>query len=221
MGKTGRGERAGFDLRGHPSHRGGMGDRERNALRAEPAPWRQWGRDLDAQSVEQMKNACALPVSVRGALMPDAHVGYGLPIGGVLATDRAVIPFAVGVDIACRMKLAVLDLPVFWLRERRERLARAIEEETRFGVGVEFKHPRQHPVMDEDWSVSPVTHATGTKPGASSARAAAEIISWSSACSRCLTPGSVCPPASIWLCSATAAAAARAHSCATITASSR
>ena len=136
-----------------------MGDRERNALRAEPAPWRQWGRDLDAQSVEQMKNACALPVSVRGALMPDAHVGYGLPIGGVLATDRAVIPFAVGVDIACRMKLSVLDLPVVWLRERRERLARAIEEETRFGVGVEFKHPRQHPVMDEDWSVSPVTHA--------------------------------------------------------------
>ncbi len=134
-----------------------MGDRERNALRAEPAPWRQWGRDLDAQSVEQMKNACALPVSVRGALMPDAHVGYGLPIGGVLATDHAVIPFAVGVDIACRMKLSVLDLPVAWLQERRERLARAIEAETRFGVGVEFKPPRQHPVMDEDWSVSPVT----------------------------------------------------------------
>jgi tRNA-splicing ligase RtcB len=157
MGKWG--DRAGFDLRMHQPHRGGMGDRERNALRAEPAPWRQWGRDLDAQSVEQMKNACALPVSVRGALMPDAHVGYGLPIGGVLATDRAVIPFAVGVDIACRMKLSVLDLPVAWLRERRERLARAIEEETRFGVGVEFQHPRQHPVMDEDWNVSPVTHA--------------------------------------------------------------
>ena len=44
--------------------------------------------------------------------MPDAHVGYGLPIGGVLATHNAVIPYAVGVDIACRMKLTVLDLPV-------------------------------------------------------------------------------------------------------------
>jgi len=134
-----------------------MGDRGSNLLRAEPAPWRQWGRDVDAQSVAQMENACALPVSVRGALMPDAHVGYGLPIGGVLATDRAVIPFAVGVDIACRMKLSVLDLPVAWLRERGDRLARAIEQETRFGVGVEFKPPRQHPVMDEDWNVSPVT----------------------------------------------------------------
>ena len=58
-----------------------------------------------------MRNACALPVAVAGALMPDAHVGYGLPIGGVLATDNAVIPYAVGVDIACRMKLTVLDLP--------------------------------------------------------------------------------------------------------------
>ena len=55
-----------------------------------------------------MKNAAQLPVSVRGALMPDAHLGYGLPIGGVLAVRNAVIPYAVGVDIACRMKLSVL-----------------------------------------------------------------------------------------------------------------
>ncbi len=59
-----------------------------------------------------MRNACQLPVAVAGALMPDAHVGYGLPIGGVLATDNAVIPYAVGVDIACRMKLTVLDIPL-------------------------------------------------------------------------------------------------------------
>ena len=54
-----------------------------------------------------MENALRLPVAVAGALMPDAHVGYGLPIGGVLATDEAVIPYAVGVDIACRMRLSV------------------------------------------------------------------------------------------------------------------
>jgi tRNA-splicing ligase RtcB len=71
--------------------------------RAELAPWRQWGAGLEAEAVKQMANACALPVAVAGALMPDAHVGYGLPIGGVLATDNAVIPYAVGVDIACRM----------------------------------------------------------------------------------------------------------------------
>ena len=77
--------------------------------RAELAPWRQWGEGLEAEAVKQMANACALPVAVAGALMPDAHLGYGLPIGGVLATDNAVIPYAVGVDIACRMKLTVYD----------------------------------------------------------------------------------------------------------------
>ena len=78
----------------------------------QPIPYRQWGVNLDANALQQMENACRLPVSVAAALMPDAHVGYGLPIGGVLATDNAVIPYAVGVDIACRVKLTVLDLPL-------------------------------------------------------------------------------------------------------------
>ncbi|MCK6459511.1 MAG: RtcB family protein [Planctomycetes bacterium] len=128
-----------------------------------PAPWRRWGADLDAQSVEQIENACRLPVSVRAALMPDAHVGYGLPIGGVLATDNAVIPYAVGVDIACRMKMTVLDIPRKDLESRQDRLRRAIEEETRFGVGASFKRRREHEVMDRDWSLSPVTKANRDK----------------------------------------------------------
>jgi tRNA-splicing ligase RtcB len=121
------------------------------------APWRQWGTGLDAAAVEQMVNACSLPVAVRGALMPDAHVGYGLPIGGVLATRNAVIPYAVGVDIACRVKLSVYDLPVNELERAPERLKRAIEGETRFGVGASFKNRRSHDVMDEDWSVTAPT----------------------------------------------------------------
>ncbi len=80
--------------------------------RASDAPHRIWGDGLEPDAVQQLKNACKLPVAVAGALMPDAHVGYGLPIGGVLATRNAVIPYAVGVDIACRMKMTVLDLPV-------------------------------------------------------------------------------------------------------------
>jgi tRNA-splicing ligase RtcB len=121
------------------------------------APWRQWGEGLEAEAVKQMANACALPVAVAGALMPDAHVGYGLPIGGVLATDNAVIPYAVGVDIACRMKLTVYDRKANMIAGQRDRLANIIESETRFGMGCEFKVRREHQVMDEDWSVSPVT----------------------------------------------------------------
>ena len=127
--------------------------------RETPAPYKQWGTNLESESIQQMKNACNLPVSIAGALMPDAHVGYGLPIGGVLATDNAVIPYAVGVDIACRMKMTVLDMPPRELNDNRGigRLQRAIEKETRFGIGASFKHPRQHPVMDEDWSCTLIT----------------------------------------------------------------
>lgn len=123
------------------------------------APWRKWGDQIDINAEAQMDAASRLPVAVAGALMPDAHVGYGLPIGGVLATRGAVIPYAVGVDIACRMKLTVLDLPLDWLERKQDRLIRAIEEETKFGVGASFRDRREHEVMDADWSVSPVTKA--------------------------------------------------------------
>ena len=125
--------------------------------RATLAPWKQWGTGLEPEAVKQMANACALPVSVAGALMPDAHVGYGLPIGGVLATDNVVIPYAVGVDIACRMKLTVFDRAASSLAGMRDRLANIIEDETRFGVGATFRQRREHDVMDEDWNVSPIT----------------------------------------------------------------
>ncbi|MDB6039469.1 MAG: rtcB [Verrucomicrobiales bacterium] len=131
--------------------------------RSDPVHYRQWGEELDPESLAQMERACLLPVSVAGALMPDAHVGYGLPIGGVLATDNAVIPYAVGVDIACRMKMTVLDLPVRDLDRKSEKLARAIETETRFGVGATFRERRNHAVLEADWSVSPITKANRDK----------------------------------------------------------
>ena len=130
---------------------------ERVALyaRAEPAPYRVWGEDIDPNSLAQMQNACKLPVSVRGAVMPDAHVGYGLPIGGVLATRNAVIPYAVGVDIACRMKLTVLDLPIERLSRERDRFSTVLREETSFGKQTLQKR-RDHAVMDEDWAITPL-----------------------------------------------------------------
>lgn len=125
--------------------------------RKAPAPWRQWGEDLEEQSIQQLKNACDLPISTRGALMPDAHVGYGLPIGGVLATKDAVIPYAVGVDIACRVKMTVIDIPVDALETETDRLKNALVRETSFGIGASFKQRRDHDVLDADWTVSPIT----------------------------------------------------------------
>ena len=104
--------------------------------REERAPFRQWGEDLDPRAIEQLENACDLPISTRGALMPDAHRGYGLPIGGVLATRNSVIPYAVGVDIACRMKMSLFDMPASTLETHEESLTQSLEQETRFGIGA-------------------------------------------------------------------------------------
>jgi len=127
------------------------------SLLAEPIQFRIYGNEIDEISLTQMRNACRLPVAVAGALMPDAHAGYGLPIGGVLATESAVIPYAVGVDIACRMKMSVLDLPLKAIEDRKDRLIKALVKETAFGSGARFKKRRHHRVMDEDWSFSSVT----------------------------------------------------------------
>ena len=154
--------------------------------RAELAPWRQWGEGLEPEAVNQMANACLLPVAVAGALMPDAHVGYGLPIGGVLATENAVIPYAVGVDIACRMKLTVLDLPVrdTWTasrigstnapsrRRRASAWARVQAAPAARGAGRGLVRHADH------------APAARTRPGRNSARAGAATTSSSSACSR-------------------------------------
>ncbi|WP_231742557.1 RtcB family protein [Polystyrenella longa] len=104
-----------------------------------------------------MRDACALPMAFGAALMPDAHVGYGLPIGGVLACENAVIPYAVGVDIACRMKLSVFDLPVETLDTARDACKTALEKGTRFGVGAAYQRKQQHEVMDQDWAVTRIT----------------------------------------------------------------
>jgi tRNA-splicing ligase RtcB len=119
--------------------------------------YKTWGTDIDAEAIRQMDAAIHLPITVAGALMPDAHVGYGLPIGGVLATENAVIPYGVGVDIACRMMMTIFDAPPGLLQTDQQTYRTSIEQNTRFGVGAEWKNRKSHPVMDEDWNVSPVT----------------------------------------------------------------
>jgi len=127
----------------------------------EPIPYLSWGKGLEQIAIQQMENACRLPISRAAALMPDAHPGYGLPIGGVLACENAIIPYGVGVDIACRMKLTVTDLPVPLIEQNdmaacRE-LDRALKNGTVFGTGRAQKNRQHHPVMDEDWTITAAT----------------------------------------------------------------
>ncbi len=111
-------------------------------------PYKAYGAEgIEPGAVEQMDIATRLPVAVEAALMPDAHQGYGLPIGGVLATDNAVIPYGVGVDIGCRMCLTLYDLQPAFLDKNRSKLQLMLEENTAFGQ-QEQKRPMDDPIFE-------------------------------------------------------------------------
>ncbi|GHN01617.1 RNA-splicing ligase RtcB [Cytophagales bacterium WSM2-2] len=103
--------------------------------------------EIEEGARNQMEIAMKLPVTVAGALMPDAHQGYGLPIGGVLATNNAVIPYGVGVDIGCRMSLTAYAIDEEYMNRHRNNLKQLLIENTCFGRET-FKRPKEHEVLD-------------------------------------------------------------------------
>ena len=105
------------------------------------------GEGIEQGAMHQMHTASKIPIAVAGAMMPDAHQGYGLPIGGVLATDNAVIPYGVGVDIGCRMCLSVFDINPKELEDKEHYYTRELNEATLFGSGSMFDKPADHEVM--------------------------------------------------------------------------
>ena len=105
--------------------------------------------NIDELSKKQMEMAMRLPVTVAGALMPDGCAGYGLPIGGVLATtEDVVIPYAVGKDIGCRMSLTILDAGADYLEKYHDRAVEALVDNTTFGLDGILPFKRYHPVFD-------------------------------------------------------------------------
>ena len=111
-------------------------------------PYKIYGEaGIEAGARKQMEIAMKLPITVSGALMPDAHQGYGLPIGGVLATQNAVIPYGVGVDIGCRMCMTLYDLPTSHLTERADQLRKMLLNNTRFGLAA-FDRPLDDPILE-------------------------------------------------------------------------
>ncbi|MFK7978460.1 MAG: RtcB family protein [Saprospiraceae bacterium] len=121
---------------------------EEIALTPEPKTYQAYGlQHIEAGTLLQMDTAMRLPVTVKGALMPDAHQGYGLPIGGVLATNNAIIPYAVGMDIGCRMCLTVYDLPLAFLKKETRQLKEILQVNTKFGKS-EFANPMDDAVLE-------------------------------------------------------------------------
>ena len=124
---------------------------EKRTLETQRVPFSIFGEDQIAEeAIKQLYTSLKLPVSVRGALMPDGHVGYGLPIGGVLATENAVIPYGVGVDIGCRMSLTILDIPVSYLEGSKEKYLNALQEHTKFGMYETHKTHIEYSVFENE-----------------------------------------------------------------------
>ncbi|MCC9136956.1 RtcB family protein [Pontibacter silvestris] len=105
------------------------------------------GENIEGGALHQMELAMRLPIAQAGALMPDAHQGYGLPIGGVLATHNVAIPYGVGVDIGCRMCMSIYDIHTGFIDKNQDKLKKMLLDNTRFGH-TSFKRPMNHPVMD-------------------------------------------------------------------------
>jgi tRNA-splicing ligase RtcB (3'-phosphate/5'-hydroxy nucleic acid ligase) len=120
-------------------------------LNNDVAPYKIYGRaQIEPGAIHQMEVALKLPIASRGALLPDAHVGYGLPIGGVLATEHAVIPYAVGVDIGCRMAMTIFEGDEHTFSKYAHKMKNALSDHCHFGLDGTLPYKRDHEIMESD-----------------------------------------------------------------------
>lgn len=117
---------------------------------AQPKPFTIFGGGLiEDSAIEQMEKVMSIPVAIRGALMPDAHLGYAMPIGGVVELNNAISPSFVGYDISCMVQLSVFDMTHEHFMKYREEYARILQKVTRFGRDTFKEGERTHDVMND------------------------------------------------------------------------
>lgn len=110
-----------------------------------------FGRPLiKSNAYQQMRTAMKLPIVHKAAMMPDSHLGYGLPIGGVLATDNSVIPFAIGMDIGCRMSLTIYDITERFFKMHEHKFMQSILKNTAFGLSKTIEFSQEHEFLERD-----------------------------------------------------------------------
>ena len=108
----------------------------KKVISSEKIPIKIWADDVEDGALQQAKNLANLPFAYKHiAIMPDVHQGYGMPIGGVLATKGVIVPNAVGVDIGCGM--CAVKTP--WEEISTDRLFKIVEK-IKLVVPVGFKH---------------------------------------------------------------------------------
>ena len=110
-----------------------------NIISTERIPIKLWLDDIEESAMVQVRNLANLPFAFKHvAIMPDSHCGYGMPIGGVLATKGVIIPNAVGVDIGCGMCAVKTSLQELNL-DKLKKIMRKIRDV----VPVGFNHQKE------------------------------------------------------------------------------
>lgn len=107
-------------------------------------PIKIWTDEVEASALTQLKNLARLPfIAGNGvAAMPDVHAGIGATVGSVIATDKAIIPAAVGVDIGCGMNAVRLSLKASDLPDSLTTIRHQIERDVPLGAGGAHQEPR-------------------------------------------------------------------------------
>ena len=104
-----------------------------------------WAADLEGEALRQARNIGDLEAAIdHAALMPDAHAGFGMPIGGVLFTEDAVVPYAIGVDIGCGVQLARTNLT--WEDDLEAAKLRAVLRQVQRDIPTGFSIHKRPPV---------------------------------------------------------------------------
>jgi len=115
------------------------------------APIKSWAIDLEEGARAQMVNVSRLPFVMGAvALMPDAHQGYGMPVGGVFMADNAVVPYAIGVDIGCGVSLIETGVPADSLSPADiKRFLHQVSRDIPCGNGPHAQHQEQKDPITE------------------------------------------------------------------------
>src|SRR6218665_1632319 len=108
-------------------------------------PIKNWAVQIEDAAMQQAKNLARLPfIAHQGvALMPDAHSGKGSTIGSVIATEKAIIPAAVGVDLGCGMNAVRLSLTASNLPDSLLAIRQQIERDVPLGAGGAHQESRR------------------------------------------------------------------------------
>ncbi len=113
-----------------------------------------WGDPIDESALKQIE-VCARG-AFGAALMADHHVGYSMPIGGVVAYVEALSPSGVGYDIACGNKAVRVDAPAAEVRKNIETIMDDVWRSLEFGVGRRNPNPVEHELFDDPaWKLYP------------------------------------------------------------------